>query len=191
MILNSKYKLAICSGEQAAELANTLSLIGGNFRPEDTVCLCNTVDDDVIHTVVVFNRFNKNDVEATIISDGSFIPRTFIRSVYEYVFYGQRKNVLIMYTSVENDRMNKIHKKLGHRLVGVVPGKFEYSDANMWVATPEILERWAIRQEDRRYRFNKRNVDDEVLIPMDETWGVEKWTLKEEERRKLRLGVEN
>ena len=133
--------MIVVTGFEAASLAEEVSPVGGKFSHTDTVCLCN-VRDDLIHTVVILNRFNKWDLEATVVGDGTFISRMFIRSVYEYVFLYEQKNVMMMFTSVENDRMNKIHEKMGHKYIGEIPGKFGEQDAKLWIATPEILERW-------------------------------------------------
>ena len=133
--------MILITGFDAARLAEEVSPVGGKFSHNDTVCLCN-VKDDQIHTVVILNRFNKFDLEATVVSDGTYIPRSFFLSVYEYVFLYERKNVMIMFTSVENERMNKIHEKMGHRYIGEIPGKFGDQDAVMWIATADILNRW-------------------------------------------------
>ena len=133
--------MIVITGFDAARLAEEVSPAGGKFLHTDTVCLCN-VRNDLIHTVVILNRFNKFDLEATVVSDGSYIPRSFILSVYEYVFLYEQKNVMIMYTSVENERMNKIHEKMGHKYIGEIPGKFGDEDANLWIATKDVLERW-------------------------------------------------
>lgn len=133
--------MIVVTGFDAARLAEEVSPIGGKFSHTDTVCLCN-VRNDLIHTVVILNRFNKFDLEATVVSDGTYIQRSFFLSVYEYVFLYEQKNVMIMFTSVENERMNKIHEKMGHRYIGEIPKKFGDQDANIWVATPDILDRW-------------------------------------------------
>ena len=133
--------MMIVTGFDAARLAEEVSPEGGKFVHSDTVCLCHVVDD-VIHMVVVLNRFNAHDVELSVISDGTYFSRKFIRDVYTYVFEHEGKSVAMMYTRKSNDRMNVIHEKLGHQFIGEVPGKFGDESGLLWIATAETAKRW-------------------------------------------------
>lgn len=127
-------------GEYAVDLANQIAPYGGNFIVNDTIVLVAEKDDDV-RAAVIFNRFEEHSVEASIVSSGRYVYPKFIHLVYAQVFNHQNKDVLIMWTSSENERMNNIHEKLGHSKSGTCPNKFGDEDGILWTFTKEQWKR--------------------------------------------------
>ncbi len=127
------YETFVFYDGQAAEIASNIAPYGGNFIPSDTAVLVNCKDGDV-HAAVIFNHFENNSVEATMAVNG-FVSPAFIKTVYQFIFETQGKQVLLMWTSKENNGMNRIHRKLGHQQSGTCPHLFGDEDGVLWTMT--------------------------------------------------------
>lgn len=127
-------------GEYAVHLANRIAPYGGNFIVNDTIVLVAEKEEDV-RAAVILNRFEEHSVEASIVSSGRYVYPKFIHLVYAQVFNHQNKDVLIMWTSSKNERMNKIHEKCGHSKSGTCPNKFGDEDGILWTFTKEEWKR--------------------------------------------------
>lgn len=132
--------IKIFSGDQAVMLANAVSPYGGNFLEKDTIVAIYERNNEV-KCAVILNHWERNSVEATAISTGSYVSPLFIKSVYDLVFLKEERDVLLMWTEVDNDLMNKIHQKFGHRVSGLCQDKFGRGrDGVLWTITKHQWE---------------------------------------------------
>jgi hypothetical protein len=133
--------------EELIEFANRWNPVGGRFTSENCFVVGLKVDDQ-IRVANAFNNFTETSVEATLVSDGShFVNKDFIKASYIYAFHVAKKFCLNMFTNTNNEQMNRIHKKFGHRNDGVLHHWFgENEHAYRWFFTADDWQksRWFI-----------------------------------------------